>query len=322
MKKRLFLIAACLFAGISTFAQDRGHEIGFQWDNDSFLGKGSDRYYTNGFFINYRHAADFSKLKRRNDIANYIVGFELGQKIFNARSGRLPSADYVDRPFAGYLYLGVSGNIIYKNETAVKLTANAGIIGPAAGGYPIQKFIHNTFGFYKLNSWQYQVRNAAQLNLKLEVNKLLARASWADVSLGGYVNAGTGFDGAGIGPMLRLGNFNQLFQSVSTQSTVSRASGNTLLHKNELFFYYKPQISGVLYDATVQGNIFKDHPEPGTQEIVGDINHFVFSNQLGVAFTTSRFVFDVGAVIESREVKQMVKSTHQWGSVTVLYRFN
>jgi lipid A 3-O-deacylase len=322
MKKKLFLIALSILAGAATYAQDRGHEIGFRSDNDSFLGRGSDRYYTNGFFISYRHAADFSKFKRHNDIANYIVGFELGQKIYNAQSGRLPSADYVDRPFAGYLYLGISGNIIYKNETAVKLTANLGMVGPAAGGYPIQKFIHNTFGFYKLNSWQYQVRNAAQLNLNLEVNKLLARASWADVSFSGYANAGTGFDGAGVGPMFRLGNFNQLFQSVSTQSTVSKNSSNTLLHKNELFFYYKPQINGVLYDATVQGNIFKDHPEPGTQEIVGNINHFVFSNQLGVALSTSRFVFDLGAVINSREVKEMVRKTHQWGSVSVVYRFN
>jgi lipid A 3-O-deacylase len=81
-------------------------------------------------------------------------------------------------------------------------------------------------------------------------------------------------------------------------------------------------LNAVLYDATVQGSLFKDHPVAGTQEIVGDINHFVFSNQLGVALTTSRFVFDVGAVINTREVKQMVKRTHQWGSLTVLYRFN
>ncbi|MEB0261482.1 MULTISPECIES: lipid A deacylase LpxR family protein [unclassified Mucilaginibacter] len=320
MKNKLFLIAVCLLAGISTYAQTRGHEIGFQADNDSFLGQGSDRYYTNGFFLYYRHAADVKRLKP--NMANAVFGLELGQKIYNAQSGQLPSADFVDRPVAGYLYLGLSGNVLYKNETTVKLSAKIGMVGPAAGGYPIQKFIHNTFGFYELNTWQYQVRNAAQVNLSLEVNKLLARASWVDVTAAGYINAGTGFNAAGIGPMFRLGNFNQLFNSVSTQSTASKNTSNTLLHNQELFFYYKPQINGILYDATVQGNIFKDHPEPGTQEIVGDINHFVFSNQLGVAFTTSRLVFDIGAVVNTREVKQQVKNTHQWGSITALYRFN
>lgn len=321
MNNKLFLLAVCLLAGIGSYAQNRTNEIGFQSDNDSFLGQGSDRYYTNGFFLYYRHAMDVSKMKN-DKLANAVFGLELGQKIYNAQSGQLPSAAEVDRPFAGYSYLGASVNLLYKDETTLKLTAKAGIVGPAAGGYAIQKFIHNTFGFYELNSWQYQIRNAAQLNLSAELNKLIARGSWADLTFTGYVNAGTGFNAAGIGPMVRLGNFNQLFQSVSTQSSVSQNSNNTLLHKNEFFFYYKPQINVVAYDVTVQGNIFKDHPEPGTQEIVGDINHLVFSNQLGVALTTSRFVFDIGAVIDTREVKQMVKSTHQWGSLTVLYRFN
>src|SRR3982751_4289815 len=106
MKIKLFALSLCLFAGANTFAQSRSQEMGFQSDNDSFLGQGSDRYYTNGFFINYRRAADASKLPQ--NMANAVFGLELGQKIFNAQSGRLPSAEYVDRPIAGYLYLGAS----------------------------------------------------------------------------------------------------------------------------------------------------------------------------------------------------------------------
>ncbi|MBD1394551.1 lipid A deacylase LpxR family protein [Mucilaginibacter glaciei] len=323
MKIKLLALTLCLLSGVSLFAQNRGHEIGFQSDNDSFLGQGSDRYYTNGFFLFYRFAKDpLTMGKRMRDrVANSVFTVELGQKIYNAQSGNLPSADYVDRPFAGYLYLGLTGNVLYKNETSVRLGAKVGVIGPAAGGYTVQKFIHNTFGFYELNSWQYQVRNAAQVNLNLDVDKLIARASAADLTFSGYLNLGTGFNAVGIGPMLRLGNFNQLYQSVSTQSTASKVNNN-LLHKTELFFYYKPQVNAVVYDATAQGNIFKDHPEPGTQEIVGDINHFVFSNKLGVSLASSRIVLDASVFINTREVKQMVKSTHQWGSLTLLYRFD
>jgi lipid A 3-O-deacylase len=211
MNKKLTLLAICLFAGIGSYAQNRANEIGFQSDNDSFLGQGSDRYYTNGFFLYYRHALDVSKMKN-DKLANAVFGLELGQKIYNAQSGQLPSAAEVDRPFAGYLYLGASANILYKNETTLKAKRKSWCCRAAAGGYPIQKFIHNTFGFYKLNSWQYQVRNAVQLNLSGEVNKLLARGSWADLTFTSYLNAGTGFNGAALGPMVRLGNFNQLFQ--------------------------------------------------------------------------------------------------------------
>jgi lipid A 3-O-deacylase len=318
MKLKFILLATCLFTGLSLFAQNRGNEVGFQSDNDSFLGQGSDRYYTNGFFLYYRHALG---VKGNQNLANKILGVEIGQKIYNAQSGALPSAEYVDRPIAGYLYLGSSLNLLYKNESNLKLSAKIGVVGPAAGGYPIQKFIHNTFGFYTLNTWQYQIRNGAELNLSAEYNKLLGRTDWADISLTSYANLGNGFTGAGVGPMLRLGNFNQLFQSVSTQSTASKSSSQGLLHQHELFFYYKPQINFVAYDATVQGSLFKGHPETGIEEITGDIKPVVFSNQVGASYAGGRFIFDLSAIFNTKDVKDMVHS-HQWGSLTVLYRFN
>ena len=318
MKLKSILLAACLFIGLNSFAQNRGNEVGFQSDNDSFLAQGSDRYYTNGFFLYYRHALN---VKNNQNLANKVLGFEIGQKIYNAQSGYLPSVDYVDRPVAGYLYVGSSLNLLYKNESNLKLSAKVGVVGPAAGGYPIQRFIHNTFGFYTLNSWQYQIRNGAELNLSAEYNKLLGRFNWADISLTSYANLGNGFTGAGVGPMLRLGNFNQLFQSVSTQSTASKSSSQGLLHQHEFFFYYKPQINFVAYDATVQGSLFKDHPEAGTQEVTGDIKPVVFSNQVGASYAGGRFIFDLSAIFDTKDVKEMVHS-HQWGSLSVLYRFN
>jgi lipid A 3-O-deacylase len=75
------------------------------------------------------------------------------------------------------LYLGASANLLYKNESNLKLSAKIGVVGPAAGGYPIQRFIHNTFGFYKLNSWQYQIRNDVELNLSGEVQQITCQGS-------------------------------------------------------------------------------------------------------------------------------------------------
>ena len=315
--KKLSALIFSLIAGTALLAQSRVNEIGIQSDNDGFLAHGSDRYYTNGIFIHYRHALDAS---RNSSLANKVLGFESGQKIFNPISGAIPDARYDDRPFAGYLYAGSSLNLLYKNESNLKLTARLGVIGPAAGGEPVQNFVHKTFGFYKPAGWQYQVRNDVELNLSAEYNALLARASWVDVSLASYGSLGTGFINAGAGPMLRFGNFNQLFQSVSTQSTASR-SGTGLLHKQEIFLYYKPQANITGYDATVQGSIFKDHPEPDTQEITRSIKNFVFSNQLGIDYATGRFVYDLSAVFNTKSVKG-VRKAHQWGSFTLLYRFN
>jgi len=316
MLNKLFFTLVCLLGCATLFAQQHSQEFGIQTDNDSYLGQGSDKYYTNGIFFYYRKAlkvADTEKLQ------NKILGIELGQKMFNPQSGYVRDAGDVDRPFAAYTYVGGTLNLLYKNESTLKLGAQIGLVGPVAGGEPVQKLIHNTFGFYTLNGWQYQIRNDVELNLSAEYNKLLARASWADVSLASYANLGTGFTGAGLGPLFRLGNFNQLFSSISTQSTASLTPQSNLLHKQELFFYYKPQVNAVVYDATIQGGLFSSH-DPNGLEVTGTKNPFVFSQQFGVGVSFTRFTFNVAAIFHTREVKMMVHS-HQWAAITGVYRF-
>jgi lipid A 3-O-deacylase len=116
---------------------------------------------------------------------------------------------------------------------------------------------------------------------------------------------------------IRLGTFNQLFNSVSTQSTVIRKSSVKPLNTHEIFFYYKPQFNYIAYDATIQGGLSDNH---AGLEITKDKEPFILSNQFGVAFTTNRFVFDIAAIFHTLDDKQMVQS-HQWASITGLYRF-
>ena len=86
MKFKVLTIGLLLCAAATDlFAQNRTQEFGFQSDNDSFLAQGSDRYYTNGLFVFYRRGMDFKNPK----LANKVIGFEVGQKIFNPLSGSI-----------------------------------------------------------------------------------------------------------------------------------------------------------------------------------------------------------------------------------------
>ena len=324
MRIKLFTFLVSLFCAVNVFAQTHSNEIGIQTDNDSYLGQGSDRYYTDGIYIYFRHAL---KVKGGDStkLLNKVLGIETGQKIYNPQSGSVffrgaDQPDLVDRPFAGYLYAGATLNFLYKDESNLKVGAQLGIIGPGAFGKEVQDYVHDNFGFYHPTGWQFQIRNEVQLNLSAEYNKLLTRGSWIDVSLASYLNLGNGFSGLGVGPLVRMGSFNQLFNSVSTQSTAIRNQTVTPLHAHEIFFYYKPLFNYVAYDATIQGGLFNKHDDPNSQEITRDKEPFIFSNQLGVAFTTGRFVIDAAAIFHTKEVKEMVRS-EQWGSVTALYRF-
>jgi lipid A 3-O-deacylase len=296
-------------------AQTYRDQIGLQSDNDAYLVQGTDRYYTNGFFLYYNHAL---KVKKGSSLQNKILGIEAGQKIFNAQTGRITSFIYVDRPIAGYLYAGATLNLLYKNESNLKLGAQIGVIGPGSLANEAQTFIHSTFGLYDIVGWQYQIQNAAQLNLSAEYNRLLARASWIDLTANTYVNLGTGFNGAGAGPLIRIGNFNQLFNSASTQSTVSTKTVSPL-HKSELFFYYKPMFNVVAYDATIQGGLFTT--QHGPFEELDKLKPLVFSQEFGVSYSGSRWGITLAALTRSRDTKRMLQP-YQWGSVKLLYRFN
>jgi lipid A 3-O-deacylase len=323
MKLKLLLSIACIFSSISLYAQSHANEIGVETDNDSYLLRGSDRYYTDGIFIYFRHALAVDSTSK---LQNKVLGFEAGQKIFNPQSGSITlvrggidNPSYIDRPFAAYLYVGSTLNFLYSDESNLKLSAQIGMIGPSAYGKQVQTWVHKTFGFYPPSGWEYQIDNNAVLNLSAEYNRLLARTDGADVSLASYGNLGNGFSGAGIGPLFRLGNFNQLFNSVSTQSSAIKKTKKASLHQHEIFFYYKPQINYVAYDATIQGGLFTKH-DPNSMEVTSDKEPFIFSNQLGVAFSTTRFAFDIAAIFHTKDDKEMVRA-HQWGTITGLYRF-
>ncbi|HEY8929638.1 MAG TPA: lipid A deacylase LpxR family protein [Mucilaginibacter sp.] len=322
MRIKVLTFLVSLFCAVNVFAQTHTNEIGLQTDNDSYLLQGSDRYYTDGIYFYFRHAL---KVDEKSNLANKVLGFEIGQKIYNPQSGSVfykdaDQAYLVDRPFAGYLYAGATLNFLYKDESNLKLGAQAGIIGPGAFGKEVQDYVHDHFGFYHPDGWEFQIHNEAQLNLSAVYNRLLARGSWIDLSLASYANLGNGFTGAGVGPMIRAGAFNQLFNSVSTQSTAIRKQTVAPLHAHEIFFYYKPLINYVAYDATIQGGLFASHDDPNSLEITRNKEPFIFSNELGVAFTTNRFVVNAAAIFHTKETKEMVRS-EQWGSVTALYRF-
>ncbi len=316
MKIITSIVICLLICNTITKAQTHNQEFGFQTDNDGYLAQGSDKYYTNGIFFFYRKALDVKK----NDLANKVLGFEIGQKMFNPQTGAIPDPIYIDRPFAGYLYMGSTLNLLYDNESNLKLGVQAGVIGPASLARQTQEFIHRTFGFYTPTGWQYQISNNAVLNLSVEYNRLIVRDQSFDLTLNGYGNLGNGFSGAGIGPMFRLGKFNALFNSISTQSTAISARNPNAAKQHELFFYYKPLANYVAYDATVEGGLFTT-TAPNSQQVALTQNRFVFSNQIGGVYNANRLSFDFSVVFHTKDVKQMLVS-HQWGSLAVMYHFN
>lgn len=291
-------------------------EFGFRSENDSYLAQGQDRYYTNGLFIKFRSAlnqAEISNLK----LNKAIWEIEAGQKIYNPQSGSIDDIRYIDRPFAAFLYAGGAINFLYHSESNLKLKIQLGTIGPLAKGKEAQEFLHDKFGFYKIAGWQWQLNNEFGVNTSLEFNKLISRthSEKTDFSLNTYINAGNTFAGAGAGILFRTGAINKLFSSVSTESTIS--TNSNLKIGNELFFYAKPMVHYVAYDASIQGGMFRNDKGP----VVFDVKPIVITQQVGAVFSKDRLTIDFSAVFKSRELESNA-SPHEYGSLALFYRLN
>ena len=307
------------FISISAMAQAPSfkNEFGFRSENDSYLAYGQDRYYTNGLLIYFRRATDQSKLNRK--LNKIIWEAEAGQKMYNAQSGNVPDMSYVDRPFAGYLYAGGSINFLFNSENSLKVSLQGGTIGPDAKGKEAQELLHDLVGFYEINGWQWQVNNEAALNASANYKHLLFRikAGKLDLGIESYVNIGNTFSGAGAGLMFRTGSLNQLFHSASTESTVSHNARSKDLVDREFFFYAKPILHYIAYDATIEGGLFSDDKGPA----VFDVKPLVFSQQAGVIYSKNRWTADFSVIFKSREIKSTARP-HQYGSAALNYRFN
>ncbi len=316
MRLKFLITLSIIIISIGSFAQNFKNEFGFKSDNDAYLFYGQDRYYTNGLFINFRHATDQQQLSNSLEKVTYEIS--AGQKMYNSISGYRPKIETQDRPFAAYLYAGANVNLFYKKESILKFGLEGGTIGPDALGEDAQKLLHKIVGFYEIKGWEYQIKNDLALNFNTQFTKLLVRSedNKVDFSLESYANIGTTFSGAGTGILFRAGNINQLFNSSYTNSLISNNSKTEKLVKNEFFFYAKPQLNYIAYDATIQGGMF-NNDSPVTYKA----EPLVFVQQLGFNYSTPRFTFDFGLYFKSKEVKSTAKA-HQYGTISMFYRFN
>lgn len=309
-------LGAVCFTLSGLFAQESAHEFSIKSDNDAYLANGQDRYYTNGFFLQYRVAANQSQLKP--GINKKIYELEIGQKMYTSHSGYVWERRYVDRSITAYLYAGGSITWLYESEKTLKLGVQIGTIGPAALGRQTQEIFHKITKTYAPNCWKYQLKNEMGLNFNLAFNQLLNRSASQKVDFlwNGYANLGNTFSGMGAGFTLRIGKLNQLFQSSYTRSVISKQASTTKLNETELFLFTRPQIDLVVYDASVSGGLFRKNKGP----ITFDSRPWVASQELGMMYSKKRFGAQISYTFKTPEIKGS-KETHRYGTVSTFFRF-
>ena len=308
----IFIPMALLVSGSAFSQQGLRTELGFRNDNDAYLMIKQDQYYTNGIHFFIRRAVDSSNMNNR--WSNKVWSVSIGQKIFNAYKGDINNIREVDRPITGYLFAEAKMNWYTKKEEVFSLGAELATIGPSALGEKVQRRFHDTFGFYSVNGWDYQLQNALGFDVHGGYARLILRPGKSfDISFHSTASIGLNHSFLSAGPGFRLGRLNSLFESVFLGS---RLQSDGKVPDREIYLFYAPQLRWTAYNSTIQGGMLVGDKGPVTFEI----EPWVFGNVAGIQYASRKVALNYSYYFNTREVKSNA-GFQQFGSLSLSYYF-
>jgi lipid A 3-O-deacylase len=316
---RLFISCLCLWCSIAGYTQSKIHkqEINIITDNDNYDFELLDRYYSNGFILQYNRAAG----KTSPRIIKKINRFELGHKVYNPITNRRSVANVlanIDRPFAGWFYGSYGATAFNKKNNIIEYSLTAGIMGPSARGAEVQKGWHQFIGLYKVYGWEYQLKNSFGINLSAAyfhsiIPKTTKRSLTMHLVSKGEL--GTIFSNASAGFLIKTGWLNKDEKQSGYWAGNLGADAKTF-NRKEFIFFMEPVIQYQAFNATVQGGLFNDDKGP----FYTGIEPFVFQVKTGMMFTGNAVGLRWYYTFRTKEGSTMRKGEH-WGSIGVSVRF-
>jgi hypothetical protein len=222
---RLFLSMLVLLCSIETFAQQQkpqekekpfGESFTVYVDNDSrnIGGPNEDQGYTNGIRFAYvwgenKEPSWMPSIPGFND-AKTNYGISLAQQIYTPDDTSRSDLIVDDRPYAGYLYAGLTAAIRTKTQFH-QWELDVGIIGPEAMGEKVQNGFHDLIGNPHAQGWDNQLATEPTLELSYiqKVRFYEVEGDWTgryfDVIPEGGAEVGNVKIDAHLGAMVRFG---------------------------------------------------------------------------------------------------------------------
>jgi lipid A 3-O-deacylase len=299
------------------------------YEND-MVGGGTDQAYTSGIRFSYvdlnSEFPDFIHRMARaipsfdlNDTSS--VYYSIGQNLFTPEDITLTIQDPNDRPWAAFLYASI-GMATHTDNHTDEIEATLGVVGPAALGEPMQKFIHKHITDSPTPmGWDNQLENEPALMLGWQRSwprYRTARIRGVDAVLTPYYGLTLGnvytYGDAGLG--FRIGPADDSWQD--TPLRVRPAMPGTGFFdipqkKWSWYFFGGIEARAMARNIFLDGNTFRDSHDVDKKFLVGDING-------GFAVTYDRMRLSYTLVYRTKEF-QTQSNPEVFGAVSLGYRF-
>ena len=319
----LFLVAASWQT--VTMAQSRRpfytREISLVSDNDYLSIE--DYYYTAGQDILYRRLVQpnsglhkFLKPRGGSDSSKIIVGYHYGVKIFTPYDIVQTNAAKFDRPYAGWNF----GNITFSNFPSMRRSnqyqLEMGLVGPVSGMERLQRWIHELTHYTLPKGWQYQIPNELVVNVYYGRLQNWRLTNDLDIVSESAVQAGTGSNKVSQSLTMRLIQFNDIGNSVFTNSRLSwdsRSQGRG--RQFEFFFFFGAGVQYVVSNIFIEGSLFSN----SNSQFTAQHEPWVLTRKYGLMFSKHDISWSVTFHHLSKEVK--VGESHNYASLALSVRF-
>ena len=313
--------------------------LGIYLEND--LIAGTDHYYTSGAKISWSspdlenladspYASPFLGVFR---ILPYInekayqknLLFTLGQNIYTPNDTKTSALITNDRPYAGYLYLGVG--VVWKTaEVRNTLVLNVGIVGPSSYAKEAQRLIHDAGGLDHPYGWDNQLHDELGLTGVYLRNwrwPKITRRSGVDWELLPHAGVAVGNvqTYANVGGELRFGlNLPDDFGTAAigpAASTSTPVDGALAATRSRVDFgvYLFGRIDGraVAHNIFLDGNTFGNSHSVEKEWAVADL-----SAGIGTNYKNTKLAYAL--VFRTREFKGQ-KEGQLFGTISVNFAF-
>lgn len=281
------------------------HYLRIQFENDFLASK--DYYYTQGLSIELIAPAIkklfLSRLLLKPSGSNYQYGIRLNNFGFTPLHVIVPEIQVGDRPFAGCLSVEtILKAISEKKKSSLTSSISLGVMGPAALGGELQKFIHNLTDNVNPKGWKNQIRNDVIINYQLNYErKLISISNNLIFNLTGEARIGTFLDKLSGGLNLMTGQFQDPYDLRPGQA------------KFNWYFFGSMKIGLVGYDATMQGGIF-NRRSPYTLS-ANQVSRVTVQTSAGIVVEFGHINLSYARSYISQEFEKGRK--HYWGNLSL-----
>jgi len=298
-------------------------------ENDMY-GGGTDRNYTNGARATYFDmGADVPEIFHLIDRAvptfsineTTSVSYSVGHNLYTPSDITVAANQPNDRPWAAFLYGSAGLTSITKNHVD-SLEATVGVVGPAALGEQVQKFVHSHIsGSDTPRGWRHQLKNEPALMLSWERSfperYSLETFGWRSSAVP-YIGATVGnvYTYASVGTSFNISPYGAGFQDAPVRVRPSMpGTGAFVVPDNTFSWYIFGGVEGraVAHNIFLDGNTFTDSPDVDKKNFVADAN-------VGLALTYGKTRLSYALIYRTKEFDGQ-DSGDIFGAITLGRRF-